>query len=69
MEREHRRYFRHAVDLPIQLSYYTGAAFAGKIMNVSEGGLALTLLGSAQVESVVTVQFGLIARAIYFQLL
>jgi CheY-like chemotaxis protein len=59
MEREHRRYFRHAVDLPIQLSCYTGATFAGKIMNVSEGGLALTLFGSAPVESVVTVQFEL----------
>src|SRR6266480_6359361 len=53
MEREHRRYFRHAVDLPIQLSCYTGATFAGKIMNVSEGGLALSLFGSAPVESVV----------------
>ena len=59
MEREHRRYFRHAVDLPIQLSCYTGATFAGKIMNVSEGGLALTLFGSAPVESVVTVEFDL----------
>ena len=59
MEREHRRYFRHAVDLPIQLSCYTGATFAGKIMNVSEGGLALTLFGSAPIESVVTAQFEL----------
>ena len=59
MEREHRRYFRHAVNLPIQLSCYTGAIFAGKIMNVSEGGLALALFGPAPVESVVTVQFEL----------
>ena len=59
MEREHRRYFRHAVDLPIQLFCYTGTTFAGKIMNVSEGGLALTLFGSAPVESVVTVEFDL----------
>ena len=59
MKREHRRYFRHAVDLPIQLFCYTGATFTGKIKNVSEGGLALTLFGSAPVEGVVTVQFGL----------
>src|SRR6266480_6627492 len=59
MEREHRRYFRHAVDLPIELSCYTGASFAGKIMNLSEGGLALTLFGSAPVESVVTARFEL----------
>ena len=59
MEREHRRYFRHKVDLPVQLSHYTGETFAGKILNVSEGGLALTPFGPAAVEGVVTVQFDL----------
>ena len=59
MNREHRRYFRHKVDLPIQLSCQTGEAFAGKIMNVSEGGLALTRFGPSQVEGVVTVRFEL----------
>ena|SRR5712692_10889365 len=59
LEREHRRYFRHKVDLPIQLLSYTGETFAGKIMNVSEGGLALSYFGPAAVEGVVTVQFGL----------
>jgi hypothetical protein len=59
MEREHRRYFRHKVDLPVELLCYTGETFAGKIMNVSEGGLALTHFGPAAVEGVVTVQFGL----------
>src|ERR1700737_755014 len=42
MEREHRRYFRHKVDLPVTLSNSTGETLVGKIMNVSEGGLALT---------------------------
>jgi len=59
MVREHRRYFRHKVDLPVELSCYTGEIFAGKIMNVSEDGLALTHFGPAAVEGVVTVQFGL----------
>jgi hypothetical protein len=59
MAREHRRYFRHKVDLPIELSCYTGETFAGKIMNVSEDGLALTHFGPVAVEGVVTVQFGL----------
>ncbi len=59
MEREHRRYFRHKVDLPIELLCQTGEAFAGKIMNVSEGGLALTRFGPSPVEGVVTVRFGL----------
>lgn len=59
MEREHRRYFRHRVDLPIELGCATGEVFSGKIMNVSEGGLALTRFGPAAVEGVVTVQFKL----------
>ncbi len=59
MECEHRRYFRHKVDLPIQLLSYAGETLAGKIMNVSEGGLALSHFGPAAVEGVVTVQFGL----------
>ena len=59
MEREHRRYFRHKVDLPVELFCYTGEAVTGKIMNVSESGLALTHFGLAAVEGVVTVQFRL----------
>jgi CheY-like chemotaxis protein len=59
MEREHRRYFRHKVDLPVELLCQTGETFAGKIMNVSEGGLALTRLGPTSIEGVVTVRFGL----------
>jgi CheY-like chemotaxis protein len=54
-----RRYFRHKVDLPVELLCYTGETFTGKIMNVSEDGLALTHFGPAAVEGVVTVQFGL----------
>ena len=59
MAREHRRYFRHKVDLPVELSGHTGETFAGKIINVSEDGLALTRFGPAAAEGVVTVQFAL----------
>jgi DNA-binding response OmpR family regulator len=59
MEREHRRYFRHKVELPVELSCYTGEIFAGKMMNVSADGLALIHFGPAAVEGVVTVKFGL----------
>jgi CheY-like chemotaxis protein len=59
MEREHRKYFRHKVELPIELLCHTGETFAGKMMNVSEGGLALTRFGPASVEGVVTVRFEL----------
>jgi DNA-binding response OmpR family regulator len=59
MEREHRRYFRHKLSVPIRLFCNTGESFAGKIMNVSEGGLALAPFGPAPVQGVVTVQFDL----------
>src|SRR5216684_5068717 len=36
MEREHRRYFRHKVDLPVELLCFSGETVTGKIMNVSE---------------------------------
>ena len=32
MAREHRRYFRHKVDLPVELWCYTGETFTGKIL-------------------------------------
>jgi PilZ domain len=57
MEREHRRYFRYKVDLPAEFSSDTGDIFAGKIMNVSEGGLAITCFGPALVAGVVRVRF------------
>ena len=59
MEREHRRYFRHKVELPIELVCPAGDVFVGKVMNVSEGGLALTRFGPAAVDGVVKVQFKL----------
>jgi ActR/RegA family two-component response regulator len=59
MEREHRRYFRHKLSVPIRLFCNTGESFAGKVMNVSEGGLALAPVGPAPVQGVVTVQFEL----------
>jgi hypothetical protein len=44
--------------LPIELCQ-AGETFAGKMMNVSEGGLALTRFGPASVKGVVTVRFSL----------
>jgi CheY-like chemotaxis protein len=59
MEREHRKYFRHKANVPIQVICQTTGSLAGKIINVSEGGLALAHFGPAAVEGVVTVRFGL----------
>ena len=58
MEREHRRYFRHKIDMSITLSC-SDQTVVGKIMNVSEGGLAVTHFGPAAVEGTVTIQFDL----------
>lgn len=58
MDREHRRYFRHKVDPSIMLSG-SAETVVGKIMNVSEGGLALTQFGPGAVEGTVTIQFEL----------
>ncbi|MGH9503411.1 MAG: PilZ domain-containing protein [Terriglobales bacterium] len=58
MEREHRRYFRHKVDLPITLTS-SNETVVGKIINVSEGGLAVTHFGPVAVEDTLTIQFGL----------
>jgi len=57
MEREHRRYFRYKVDLAAEFSSETRDTFAGKLMNVSEGGLAITCFGPARLAGVVRVRF------------
>lgn len=41
MEREHRRYFRYEVDLPVRIQSYDGQTFTARMKNVSEGGLAV----------------------------
>jgi len=49
MEREHRRYFRHPIELPIELQMH----------NVSEGGFAIRSIGERLPESVLSVAFQL----------
>ena len=58
MEREHRRYFRHQIDLPIELQLYTGQSFRAKMRNISEGGFAIHTSETLP-EGVVSVQFDL----------
>ena len=59
MEREHRRYFRYEVDLPVRLQSYEGQAFTASLKNVSEGGLAVKLIDPVRLEVVVMVEFDL----------
>jgi CheY-like chemotaxis protein len=59
MEREHRRYFRFKVDLPVEVLLQTGETFAGKLMNISEGGVAITCFGPSLLAGVVKVRFAI----------
>ena len=59
MEREHRRYFRHKIDLPVELTSQSGETFTAKLLNVSESGVALTRFGTSAASGVVSVRFEL----------
>jgi len=59
MEREHRRYFRYDVDLPVRFQTPDGQSFTARMKNVSESGLAIKLVDPLRVQGVVTVEFEL----------
>lgn len=45
MVRERRRYFRHPVDMPLRISLSNDQEMTGAATNVSEGGMAIRILG------------------------
>ena len=57
MEREHRRYFRYDIDLPVRFQNHLGQTFNTRMKNVSEGGMAVKLVDPVQVKGVVPVDF------------
>jgi CheY-like chemotaxis protein len=59
MEREHRRYFRYDVDLPVRFQSSQGQLVNARMKNVSESGLAIKLVNPLRVNGVVTVEFEL----------
>lgn len=59
MEREHRRYFRYDVDLPVRFRNPLGQSFTASMKNVSEGGLAIKLVDPVKLKGVVIVEFEL----------
>ncbi len=59
MEREHRRYFRYDVDLPVRFRNPLGQSRTGRMQNVSEGGLAIRLIDAVRLTGVVIVEFEL----------
>lgn len=59
MEREHRRYFRYDVDLPVLFRNPLGQSFTARMQNISEGGLAIKLIDPLKLTGVVIVEFEL----------
>jgi len=57
MEREHRRYFRYEVALPVRLLNHAGHSFITKMRNVSEDGLATRLIDPTSLDGIVVVEF------------
>ncbi len=45
MVRERRRYFRHPVDMPLRISLPNAQEMTGAATNVSEGGMAIRIVG------------------------
>jgi CheY-like chemotaxis protein len=57
MEREHRRYFRYDIDLPVRFRNHQGQSFAARMKNLSEGGLAIKMVDPVRLDGVVIVEF------------
>ncbi|MGE5204810.1 MAG: PilZ domain-containing protein [Chlamydiota bacterium] len=59
MEREHRRYFRFSVNLPVHVVAADEEGVEGHIVNLSEGGLALRLAPGSTAQGTVRLEFEL----------
>jgi CheY-like chemotaxis protein len=59
MEREHRRYFRFTVNLPVRVQGAEDACAEGRLVNISEGGLAMRLAPGSPLQGTVRLEFSL----------
>ena len=57
MEREHRRYFRYDIDLPVRFQNHLGQTCNTRMKNVSEGGMAIKLIDPVHLKGIVPVEF------------
>jgi hypothetical protein len=57
MEREHRRYFRYDVNLLVRFQNQLGQSVSATMKNISEGGMAITLVDPVRLKGVVPVDF------------
>jgi CheY-like chemotaxis protein len=68
MVRERRRYFRHPVDIPLRISFPHGQEMTATATNVSEGGMAVRIIGQLPKEALAQVQFTLPGAKISLEL-
>jgi len=59
MEREHRRYFRYNIELPVRFRNHLEQSFAARMKNVSEGGLAIKLVDPVRLKGIVPIEFSI----------
>ncbi|HKW68249.1 MAG TPA: PilZ domain-containing protein [Terriglobales bacterium] len=59
MEREHRRYFRFTVNLPVRIQSAEGVEGEGRMVNISEGGLAVRMAPGGGLQGTVRLEFTL----------
>jgi CheY-like chemotaxis protein len=59
MVRERRRYFRHPVEMPLRIILPNTPELHATSTNVSEGGMAIRLVGKLEKDTDVKVQFSL----------
>lgn len=57
MEREHRRYFRYPVEAVVQICTTREEAISTRLVNVSEGGLAVSAGAQLKPDDIMTVSF------------
>jgi len=59
MQKEHRRYFRYTVDLPLFVGTEKDSLMAARLMHVSADGLAVRSSRSVKLEARVNLRFDL----------
>ncbi|HXW89902.1 MAG TPA: PilZ domain-containing protein, partial [Terriglobales bacterium] len=63
--REHRRYFRHPIIVPVLFRRKQAGESFGRSLNISEGGLAVTTASPLLVGEQVTVEFALLGPPLH----
>ncbi len=59
MERERRRYFRHPVEIAVKILFGEARELKAKSSNISEGGMAIRVVGPFPKEPIAKIQFEL----------